>query len=60
MRIKKVTSNQAKRHFTIYLIDGTKYRTCQFSKNEFQNNEFNTLNDWTYFLRSQDFYYVIK
>jgi len=60
MRIKKVTSNQAKRHFTIYLIDGTKYRTCQFSKNEFQDMEFNTLNDWAYFLRSQDIYFIIK
>jgi len=60
MRIKKVTSNQAKRHFTIYMLDGSKYRTCQFSKNEFQENEYNTLNDWAYFLTTQNFYYIKK
>lgn len=54
--IARVTSNQAKRHFTIYKQDGTKYRTLPMSKQEFQSNEMNTLRDWKQFLKSESYY----
>lgn len=58
--IKKVTSNKSKRHFTIIKDDGTKYRTIPMSKSEFKKNEYNTLNDWKYFLRSSQDYYAVR
>lgn len=54
--IARVTSNKAKRHFTIYKADGTKYRTLPMSKPEFQSNEMNTLSDWKQFLKSESYY----
>jgi len=56
--IKKVTSNQSLRHFTIIKEDGTKYRTTAMSKEEFKSNENNTMNDWADFLKSDDYYKV--
>ncbi len=56
--ILKVTSNKSLRHFTIIKKDGTKYRTCQMTKDEFQSNEHNTLNDWNQFLKSEDYYKI--
>lgn len=57
--IARVTSNKAKRHFTIYKEDGTKYRTLPTNKEEFQSNEMNTMNDWKQFLKSDGSYYIV-
>ena len=54
----KVIANKWKRTFTIR-TDSAKYRTCKFSKEDFQENEMNTENDWKNFLRTEDFYYLI-
>lgn len=54
--IARVTSNKAKRHFTIYKEDGTKYRTLPMSTEEFHSNEMNTMNDWKQFLKSESYY----
>jgi len=60
----KVTPNKSKRTFTLRFYDNgkcySKYRTQQFSKDEFQDMEFNTENDWKYFLRTEDYYYSVK
>ena len=55
----KVEANHSKRTFTIR-TEGAKYRTCVFTKQEFEENEWNTQGDWEYFLRTEDFYYEIK
>ena len=58
--MKKITftADQRKKTFTIWVThnDGssTKYRTLPMDKDEFESNEGNTQNDWSYFLRSQD------
>jgi hypothetical protein len=54
--IKRVTSNQSLRHFTIIKDDGTKYRTFKMSRDEFRENENNTLRDWEQFLKSDEYY----
>ena len=56
--IQKVTSNKKLRHFTLWTITGSKYRTNPMSKEEFQDAENNTASDWGYFLRSNDYYPV--
>lgn len=56
----KVTSNQQKRHFTIY-SNGVKFRTLPMSREEFENAEFWTANDWQDFLnRNSGAYYEVK
>ena len=56
----KVTSNQSKRHFTIY-SNGVKFRTLPMSREEFENAEFWTANDWQDFLRrNSGAYYEVK
>lgn len=55
-KIKEVTSNKSKRHFTIIKQDGTRYRTFPMSKEEFSNNQYNTLNDWEQFLKTDEYY----
>ena len=59
METLKVTSNQSKRHFTIKTESG-KYKTCSMSKEEFEDNDNNTKNDWLNFLRKDGSYYLIK
>jgi len=58
----KVVANQSKRTFTIRTyVNGkfsAKYRTIQFSKEEFSENEYNTEKDWQHFLKSDDYYKV--
>ena len=54
-----VRANNSKRTFTIR-TESSKYRTCKFSKEEFEDNECNTSSDWKNFLRTEDFYYLIK
>lgn len=56
--IQKVKSNQSLRHFTIIKSDGTKYRTFKMSKEEFQSNEYNSINDWNEFLKSDEYYSI--
>ena len=56
----KVTSNQSKRHFTIY-SNGVKFRTLPMSREEFENAEFWTEGDWKDFLnRNSGAYYEVK
>tara|TARA_R100001198_G_C5177101_1_gene175353 strand:+ start:532 stop:708 length:177 start_codon:yes stop_codon:yes gene_type:complete len=56
----KITSNKSKRTFTIRKED-SKFRTLQMSQNEFDECEYNTTEDWKYFLRTQDGnYYEVK
>ena len=60
----KVTSNKGKRTFTLRMYDNnkcySKYRTLRFSKDEFQNMECNTESDWKHFLKSEDYYFLVK
>jgi hypothetical protein len=55
----EVTSNVKNRTFTIKK-NGTTYRTGKFSKPEFEEAEYNTEKDWNNFLRTQDFYSIVK
>jgi|AntRauTorckE5430_2_1112549.scaffolds.fasta_scaffold49918_1 hypothetical protein len=50
-----VTANQSKRTFTIK-ADGAKYITSKMSKEEFEENEYNTQSDWASFLNTGDYY----
>ena len=52
-----VSANQSKRTFTIR-TEYAKYRTYRMSKEDFENEERNTGNDWKYFLRSDDYFRV--
>lgn len=58
----KVVANHSKRTFTIRTyVNGkfsSKYRTIQFSKEEFSENEYNTEKDWQQFLKTNDYYPV--
>lgn len=61
----KVTPNRAKRTFTIrcYDKDGrryAKYRTISYSRSVFRNMEYNTENDWKWYLRHSGEYYVVR
>ena len=54
-----ISANQSKRTFTIRK-NGSKYRTGQFEKSEFEHaKRFWTGNDWQNFLKTND-YYTIK
>ena len=57
-----VKANQSKRTFTIRnkFPDGTvlKYRTNKLTKEEFEQEEFNTSNDWRQFLKTDNYYKV--
>ena len=56
--ILKISSNKTKRTFTIR-TKYAKFRTLQFSKEEFEHAEFFwTGNDWKQFLKSDDYYKV--
>ena len=54
-----VKANHQKRTFTIR-TESNKYRTTQFSKDEFEEMEFNTVADWKNFLATQNFYTLVK
>ena len=56
-RVIKTRPNFSARTFTI-VTDGGKYRTYKMGKDEFNNNLFNTGNDWQNFLKSDDYYTV--
>ena len=55
----KITSNQSKRHFTIK-TDSAKFRTYPMSKEEFNECDNMTGNDWQQFLSATDDYYEVK
>ena len=53
----KITSNKSARTFTIR-VDGSVYRTIPMSREEFDSCENNTGNDWSQFMKSDDYYKV--
>ena len=56
--ILKISSNKAKRTFTIR-TKYAKYRTLQFSKEEFEHADFFwTGNDWKQFLKTDEYFKV--
>ena len=56
--ILKISSNKSKRTFTIR-TKYAKFRTLQFTKEEFEHADFFwTGNDWKQFLKSDDYYKV--
>lgn len=60
----KVKPNHQKRTFTIRKSDfdtmiNTKYRTNQFTTDEFQEMECNTNQDWIDFLNKSNHYYEV-
>ena len=63
MKTIKASPNYKNRTFTIRtFINGklnNKYRTIQMSKKEFEAELNNTQNDWSQFLKSND-YYLLK
>ena len=62
MKTIKATPNYTNRTFTIRTyINGKlnfKYRTIQISKEEFEAKLNNTQNDWSSFLKSNEYYLV--
>jgi hypothetical protein len=59
----KVSSNKSKRTFTIRIYDDcgiTKYKTLIMNKNEFEENENNTISDWENFLLSDHYCLITK
>lgn len=55
--VVKVTPNNSKRTFTIR-IDGAKYRTIRMPKDEFEDAKYWTGNDWSQFLKTDEYYRV--
>lgn len=49
--IKKVSANQKRKTFTIWTASGNKYRTDSMDKKTFEECEYNTLGDWSHFVR---------
>ena len=62
MRTIKATPNYKNRTFTVRTFTkgklNFKYRTIQMSKKEFEAELNNTQNDWSHFLKSNDYYLV--
>ena len=54
-----VKANQSKRTFTIR-TEGRKYRTLPMSKEEFEDAEYWTANDWEQFFKTDEYYTVKK
>jgi hypothetical protein len=55
----EITSNKSARTFTIR-VDGSKYRTYPFRKEEFNEASYWTGEDWHHFLRNTNDYYKVK
>ena len=53
----KVTPNNRSRTFTLR-TDGAKYRTIQMSRGEFESAKYWTGNDWSQFLKTDEYYPV--
>ena len=58
-RLFDVKPNRKKRTFTIR-VDGFKFRTYPMPLSEFNSMEYMTANDWEYFLRSTNDYYIVS
>ena len=62
MKTIKAAPNYTNRTFTIRIyINGkinAKYRTIQMTKKEFEAELNNTQNDWSHFLKSNDYFLV--
>lgn len=56
-RVIKVTPNNSKRTFTLR-TDGAKYRTNRMDKDEFEGAKSWTGNDWSQFLKTDEYYPV--
>ena len=56
-RVIKVTPNNRSRTFTIR-TDGAKYRTIQMSRGEFESAKSWTGNDWSQFLKTDEYFVV--
>lgn len=54
----KVKANNSKRTYTIRK-QGTKYRTYKMNKQEFESAYYWTGNDWSNYLKTDD-YYIVK
>jgi hypothetical protein len=54
-----VSSNEAARTFTIYK-DDERYRTNKMTKQEFNENLYNTGKDWQNYLITSNDYYKVK
>jgi hypothetical protein len=55
----KVSANKSKRTFTI-ITNGTKYKTIAMTKDEFNQAEYFTANDWDNFLQKTWEYFVVR
>jgi hypothetical protein len=53
----KISGNKSKRTFTI-VTNGIKYRTLPMSRAEYENADNWTGNDWSQFMRTNDYYKV--
>ena len=53
MKNYKVTSNKSKRHYTI-TINACTFKTTQLSKEEFEECEYNTMNDWIAYVKHNE------
>ena len=53
----KISSNKSKRTYTIR-TESAKYRTFPMSKQEFANADYWTGNDWSKFLKTNEYYKV--
>jgi hypothetical protein len=56
--LNKVSSNKTRRDFTFEMESGIKYRTVKLTKEEFQDEEKTTIDEWCYFLQTdkENFY----
>jgi len=55
----KVSSNRSQRTFTL-IVNGIKYRTTKMTHEEFNSCLHNTGQDWSQFLKSDDYYVSAK
>jgi hypothetical protein len=55
----KISSLKRKRTFTIY-FNGSRYRTNQLLKNDFEDMQYYSCIDWIDFLRKSNNYYKVR
>ena len=65
MKTIEATANQSKRYFTLRIKETTgktvsKYRTIAYSKEEFEEMEMNTNQDWNDYLKTSQPYFKIN
>lgn len=56
-RVFRLTSNKTLRHYTIK-TESAKFRTYKLTREEFNNMDYFTGNDWQNFLKTDDYYKV--